>query len=75
MTCGALNMSIMVAEVYDALVEAGASEEKSRAAAKAIADYDQRFNRIDSELKLHRLMLTLVFGGIVVLILKAFFGG
>lgn len=68
-------MSIMVAEVYDALVEAGASEEKSRAAATAIADYDQRFNHIDFELKRHRLMLTLVLGGIVVLILKAFFGG
>ncbi|MGE4502491.1 MAG: hypothetical protein AB7D03_06450 [Thiomicrospira sp.] len=68
-------MSMMVAEVYDALVEAGASEEKSRTAAKAIADYDQGFNRIDSELKLHGLMLILVLGGNVVLILKAFFGG
>lgn len=67
-------MSIMVSEVYDALLEAGASDEKSRAAAQAIADYDQRFNRIDAELKLHRLMLTLVLGGVVVLILKAFFG-
>lgn len=67
-------MSIMVSEVYDALREAGASDEKSRAAAQAIADHDQRFNRIDAELKLHRLMLTLVLGGVIVLILKSFFG-
>lgn len=66
-------MSMMISEVYDALREAGASEEKSREAAKAIADYDQRFNRIDAELKIPRLMLTLVLGGIIALILKAFF--
>ena len=66
-------MSMMISEVYDALREAGASEEKSREAAKAIADYDQRFNRIDAELKLHRFMLTLVLGGVIALILKSFF--
>lgn len=66
-------MSMMISEVYDALLEAGASEEKSRAAAKAIADLDQRFNKIDSELKLHRILLTLVLGGIIALILKTFF--
>ncbi len=63
----------MISEVYDALLEAGASEEKSREAAKAIADKDQRFNKIDSELKLHRILLTLIFGGIIALILKTFF--
>ena len=31
-------MSIMVTEVYQALVDAGASEEKARAAAEAIPD-------------------------------------
>jgi hypothetical protein len=66
-------MSMMISEVYDALLEAGASEEKSREAAKAIADMDQRFNKIDSELKLHRILLTLIFGGIIALILKTFF--
>jgi hypothetical protein len=40
-------MTTMIAEVYDALIEAGASEEKARAAAEAIAGYDDRFNRID----------------------------
>ena len=40
-------VTTMIAEVYDALVEAGASEDKARKAAEAIAAYDDRFNRID----------------------------
>ncbi len=50
-------MSVMIAELYDALKEAGASEEKSRAAAKALAEYENRFNKIDSELQLMKWML------------------
>lgn len=37
----------MIAEVYDAFIEAGASEDKARKAAEAIASYDDRFARID----------------------------
>ncbi|MBL4852154.1 MAG: integrase [Gammaproteobacteria bacterium] len=40
-------MTTMIAEVYEALREAGASEEKAQAAAQAIANYDNRFNRLD----------------------------
>ena len=40
----------MIAEVYDALKEAGASEEKAKAAATALADYGNRLDRIDLEL-------------------------
>nr|VFK24374.1 MAG: hypothetical protein BECKMB1821G_GA0114241_100824 [Candidatus Kentron sp. MB] len=42
-------MSAIVKEVYDAFVEAGVSEEKSTLVAKAIADYDNRFSRIQSD--------------------------
>ena len=35
---------------YDALVEAGASEDKARAAAVTLATYDDRFNRIEQRL-------------------------
>ncbi len=42
-------MSTMIIEVYDAFKSAGASEEKATAAAKAIADYDNRFNKIETE--------------------------
>jgi hypothetical protein len=43
-------MSTMISEVYDALKEAGASEEKARKAAEAIAGYDARFNKIESDI-------------------------
>ena len=40
-------MSAMISEGYDALKEAGASEEKARKAAEAITGYENRFARID----------------------------
>lgn len=43
-------MSTMISEVYDALKEAGASEEKARKAAEALASYENRFTRIESDL-------------------------
>lgn len=43
-------MSTMIVEVYDAFKSAGATDEKAQAAAKAIADYDGRFNKIEAEL-------------------------
>jgi hypothetical protein len=35
---------------YDALVEAGASEEKARAAAEAVTGFENRFARIETDL-------------------------
>ena len=46
----------MLVEIYDAFKDAGASEEKSRAAAKAIADYDTRFSKIEAELAVLKWM-------------------
>ena len=40
-------MSIMVTEVYQALVDAGASEEKARAAAAAIPDMSDLADKND----------------------------
>lgn len=69
-------MSTMIAELYDALKEAGASDEKARAA-MAMADYDSRFNRIDQDLALIKAgivvlkwMLGFVLAGIVTLVFK-----
>ena len=44
-------MTTMIAEVYDALIEAGASQEKSRKAAEAIAGYESRFAGIEGRLE------------------------
>jgi len=43
-------MSTMIAEIYDAFKDAGVNDEKAKAAAKAVAEYDNRFNRVDNEL-------------------------
>lgn len=43
-------MPAMISEVYDAFIASGAPEEKARKAAEAIAAYDGRFGRIESEL-------------------------
>ncbi|MEN9479080.1 MAG: hypothetical protein RLZZ298_475 [Pseudomonadota bacterium] len=61
-------MSTMIFEVYDALKDAGASEEKAAKAATALADYDSRFNRIDAEPVVMKLMIggTLALSGTVV---------
>jgi hypothetical protein len=40
----------MISEVYDAFIAAGAPEEKARKAAEAVANYDQRFDRIEKEI-------------------------
>ena len=44
-------MTTMVAEVYDAFIAAGAPEDKARAAAEALANYDDRFNRIGHQVQ------------------------
>ncbi|MDZ4761696.1 MAG: integrase [Alphaproteobacteria bacterium] len=43
-------MSVMLAEVYDALTEAGASQDKARKAAEAVAGYENRFGKIENDL-------------------------
>lgn len=45
-------MATMISEVYDALKDAGASEDKARKAAEAIAAYENRFAKTESDLKL-----------------------
>ena len=37
----------MIEELYDALKDAGASDEKARAAAKAMAGFETRFSNIE----------------------------
>ena len=50
-------MSTMISEVYDALKEAGASDEKAKAAAQALANYENRFAKIDTNLALLKWMI------------------
>lgn len=79
-------MAVMIAEVYDALKDAGASEEKARRAAETLASYEARFVGVERQLdgmkiEIERLtgrvnLLTWMVGfalaGIMTLIFKAF---
>ena len=50
-------MSTVIFEVYDALKEAGATEDKAKKAAEALAAYENRFNKIGSDLGLVKWMI------------------
>jgi hypothetical protein len=50
-------MTTMIAEVYDALLSAGADDEKARAAAKAIAEYNRDISELRSNLALLKWMV------------------
>ena len=79
----------MIAKVYEALKEAGASEEKSKAAAQALADYDNRFDRLDldlagirgelavlkAELAMVKWIVSGVGFGVLLLVLRSFWPG
>ena len=66
-------MAAILLEVYDALKEAGASEGKAQAAAKAIADYDNRFHRIEADMLVLKWMVGAILAGVASLVLKTFF--
>ena len=66
-------MATLLMEVYDAFREAGASEDKSRAAAAAIANYENRFNKVEADLLVVKWMVGAILAGVVSLVLKAFF--
>jgi hypothetical protein len=64
---------MIIEELYDALIEAGASPDKARAAAKAVADFHQDINDIKSVQRLHSWMLGWIIAlgvGIVMLLLN-----
>ena len=78
---------MIVEELYDALIEAGASEEKARAASRALADMEGHFttirndiSRLDqkiSELRTHMdgtfLLHNWILGTILAFIIALFF--
>lgn len=59
-------MSIMFSKTYEALIAAGAPEDKARAAAEEIAGYENRLVRLE-------IMVTLILAGVTSLVVKAFF--
>lgn len=66
-------MATMLAEVYDAFKDAGASEEKARAAASAIANYGDRFHRIEIDTAVLKWMVGANIALTLSLVAKTFF--
>ena len=66
-------MSAIVKEVYDAFREAGVSEQKSTEAAKAVADFDTRFAKLEADLLVLKWMVGLVIAAEVLPLLKTLF--
>ncbi len=71
-------MSMMVTELYDALIAAGAPEEKARAAAQAMSEESLAtkadITRLERELLVVKWMTGAIVAGVVSLLLKAFAG-
>ena len=65
-------MATMVVEIYDALIEAGASEAKARAAASTLANYEGRFNKVESELTVLKWMVGVNIGLTLAIVSKLF---
>ena len=71
-------MSMMVTELYDALIAAGAPEEKARAAAQAMSEESLATKadiaRPERELSVVKWMTSAIVAGVASLLLKAFAG-
>ena len=61
-------MTTKISKLYEALIDAGASQEKARQAAKATAEYEDRFSKIDSDLRILKWMVGAILAGVVSLI-------
>lgn len=50
-------MALMNADLYDALKEAGVSEQKSRQAAISVANYESRIAKVESGIEILKYMV------------------
>ena len=66
-------MSVMNKQLYTALIEAGATDDKASAAAESVADYQKDINDIRADLKLIKWGIGLIIAAEVLPILKSFF--
>ncbi len=65
-------MAVMLSKTYEALVAAGAPEEKARAAAEELAAYESRFAKIETDLAVLKWMVGVNLAASLSLVIKAF---
>ena len=62
----------MVTELYDALLAAGAPEDKARKAAETMASYDREFSDIKSDLRMLKWAQAATFAMTIAIFVKQF---
>jgi hypothetical protein len=65
-------MAVMLSKTYDALVAAGAPEDKARAAAEELAGDESRFAKIGTDLAALKWMVGVNLAASLSLVIKAF---
>ncbi len=65
-------MPVVLSKTYEALIAAGAPEDKARAAAEELAGYEARFAKIEPDLAVIKWMLGIVIAGVASLVFKTF---
>ena len=65
-------MAVMLSRTYDALLSAGAPEEKARAAAEELAAYKTRFAKIDTDLAVLKWMVGVNLAASLSIVIKLF---
>jgi hypothetical protein len=65
---------MIIEEIYDALIEAGASEGKARAAARAMTNYETRISKIESDINLLKWMVGFNLAMTVAILFRVFSG-
>jgi hypothetical protein len=64
-------MPVMLSKTYEALIAAGAPEDKAREAAEELAAYESRSAKIETDLAVIKWMLGVVIAGVASLVIKA----
>ena len=65
-------MAVMLSKTYDALIAAGAPDDKARAAAEELAGYESRFVKIETDLAVLKWMVGVNLAASLSLAIKAF---
>lgn len=65
-------MAVMLSKTYDALVAAGAPEDKARAAAEELAGYESRFAKIETDLAVLKWMVGVNLAASLSIVIKLF---
>jgi len=65
-------MAVMPSKTYDALVAAGAPQDKARAAAEELAGHESRFAKIVTDLPVLKWMVGVNLAASLSLVIKAF---